>query len=115
MIPELNDLLDEGTWLAWRESALVPQLVTDLLTTDETRAEFVEGARLLRLDANGKHIKPQQLVIADVLNFGHKFNDILVPRRGTKTTSIEAVLVGRCALREDYAVGAVQARHHYPV
>lgn len=103
--PELSDLLNEATWLEWRESALTPQVVTDLVSTDQTRAEFVEGARLLRLDANGKHIKPQQLVIADVLNAGQKFNDILVPRRGTKTTSIEAVLVGRCALREDYAVG----------
>jgi hypothetical protein len=98
-------LLDESTWLEWRSTALTPQILTDLHTSDQTRAEFVEGARLLRLDANGKHIKPQQLLIADVLNAGHKFNDVLVPRRGTKTTSIEAVLVGRCALREEYAVG----------
>ena len=103
--PTLQDLLVEATWLEWREAALTPQIVTDLVSTDQTRAEFVEGARLLRLDAGGKHIKPQQLLIADVLNAGYKFNDILVPRRGTKTTSIEAVLVGRCALREDYAVG----------
>jgi hypothetical protein len=84
--------------------------MTDLVTTEDTRREFLEGARLLRLDRRrradgGFGPSPIQLVIADMLNAGRKFNGVLEPRRTTKTTAIQAVILGRCSMREDYLVG----------
>ena len=110
--PTLEDLLREENWLQWR--ALVPAQplkMTELVTTEQSRAEFIEGSRILRLDERRRGgdglsgPSPIQLMIADVLNAGHKFNGIMEPRRTTKTTSIQAVALGRCALREDYQVG----------
>nr|WP_274637068.1 hypothetical protein [Microbacterium bovistercoris] len=111
--PTLHDLLDEATWLEWRARAeAFPALVsTDLVTTEQTRAEFVEGARLLRLDHkeragdHGHGPSPVQLLVADTLNAGRFMNVIFEPRRTTKTTSVQAVLLGRCTYREDYQVG----------
>lgn len=109
--PTLTDLLVEATWLELRSKVIDPLHVTDMVTTDQTRAEFVEGARLLRLDHftragdGGTGPTPIQLAIADMLNAGHFLNGVLEPRRTTKTTSIQAVLLGRCTYREDYQVG----------
>jgi hypothetical protein len=109
--PTLDDLLSEANWLEWR-SLCLPSLLptTEMVTTDQTRAEFVYGARLLRLDRRPRlggvcGPTPIQLVIADTLNAGKKLNGVLEPRRTTKTTSIEAVILGRCEHREDYQVG----------
>ncbi|KIC59953.1 hypothetical protein [Microbacterium hominis] len=101
-LPNLDDLLREENWLELRDSALTPQFLTELVTTEQSRAEFVEGARLLRLDQNGKHVFGHQLLIADMLNAGHETNGLIVPRRSAKTTSILAVALGRCTVREDY-------------
>ncbi|WP_161608037.1 hypothetical protein, partial [Leucobacter chironomi] len=49
--------------------------------------------------------QPQQLFLADVLNAGHQRNAFLVPRRSSKSTTFNAVAVGRAAHREDYRVG----------
>jgi hypothetical protein len=110
--PTLADLQHEATWLEWRDRAVPALHATDLATTDDSRAEFLEGARLLRLDQPSRRRftgelgpTPIQLVIADMLNAGHKLNAVLEPRRAAKTTSIEAVLLGRCTYREDYIVG----------
>src|SRR6185503_10847389 len=90
---------------------MVPLISTELITTDQSRAEFVEGARLLRLDKmiragdGGTGPTPIQLAIADMLNAGYFKNGVLEPRRTTKTTSVQAVLLGRCSIREDYVVG----------
>jgi len=108
--PTLADLHDEATWLEWRALAeAVPAVrVTDLVSTEQTRAEFLHGARLLRLDkfvrAGDQQTGPSpvQLLVADVLNAGRKHNAILEPRRTTKTTSVQAVLLGRCAMRANY-------------
>lgn len=112
LTPTLDDLLDEATWLEYRDLAVPALHSTEFVTTDETRAEFVEGARLLRLDApsrrradGGVGPTPIQLAIADMLNAGAFLNGVLEPRRTTKTTSIEAVILGRCTYREDYIVG----------
>ncbi|MCM3779869.1 hypothetical protein [Microbacterium hydrocarbonoxydans] len=81
------------------------------MTTEDSRREFLEGARLLRLDQRrnfaGEIVGPTpiQLAITDTLAAGLKVNGILEPRRTTKTTAIQATLIGRCALREDYLVG----------
>jgi hypothetical protein len=112
VLPTLADLQDEATWLEWR--ARVPgeaAALTDLVSTDESRAEFLEGARLLRLDQRrragdgGMGPSPLQLVIADMLAARRKFNGILDPRRSTKTTSIQCVILGRCHYNDDTMVG----------
>lgn len=109
--PTLEDLQSEATWLERR--ALIPEPLhsTGFVTTEESRREFLEGARLLRLDKlrnyAGETVGPTpiQLAIADTLAAGHKLNGILEPRRTTKTTAIQATLLGRCSLREDHLVG----------
>lgn len=109
--PTLADLQDEATWLERR--ALIPEPLhsTGFVTTEDSRREFLEGARILRLDQRrnfaGEIVGPTpiQLAIADTLAAGMKVNGILEPRRTTKTTAVQATLLGRCSLREDYLVG----------
>lgn len=115
MLPTMEDLRAEATWLEWRSLIPTPTAVTEMVTTDETRAEFLEGARLLRMDKRrrsdgGFGPSPIQLVIADMLNAGRKFNGIMEPRRTTKTTAVQAVIMGRCSLRDDYLVGWTMAK-----
>jgi hypothetical protein len=111
MSPTLEDLHDEATWLEWRSRIPAASHVTEMVTTEQTRAEFLEGARLLRMDVRRRGgdglpgPAPLQLAIADMLNAGRKFNGIMEPRRSTKTTAIQAVILGRCSLREDYLAG----------
>lgn len=108
--PSLTDLLDESTWLEWRSriDELPVLRRTEMVTTDQSRAEFVEGARLLRLDRmvragdGGTGPTPIQLAVADTINAGVFLNGIMEPRRTTKTTSVGCVLVGRCMVRTDY-------------
>lgn len=113
LTPTLADLWSEANWLEWRSR--VDQLpairLTDLVTTEQSRGEFIEGSRLLRLDkrvraGDGGHgPSPAQLMIADVLAAGRFLNAIFEGRRVTKTTAVQAVLMGRCYHREDYQVG----------
>lgn len=113
MTPTLTDLHNEATWLEWRSRIEhMPFIRLDrLVTTDQSRAEFLEGARLLRLDRlvragdGGSGPTPIQLAIADLLASGTFLNGIGEPRRTTKTTSVQAVMVGRCRLHDDYQVG----------
>ncbi|WP_315551271.1 hypothetical protein [Microbacterium aurum] len=116
VVPSMADLQDEATWLEWRSRIPTPTHVTDLVTTEDARREFLEGARLLRMDVRRRGgdgltgPSPVQLVIADMLNAGRKFNGIMEPRRSTKTTAIQAVILGRCTFREDYLVGWTLAK-----
>lgn len=111
--PLLADLWSEANWLEWRAraEAFKPVRLTELVTTEQSRGEFIEGARLLRLDQRqragdlGFGPSPGQLLIADVLAAGRFMNVIFEPRRMTKTTAVQAVLLGRCYHREDYQVG----------
>lgn len=111
--PLLSDLWSESNWLEWRAraEAFQPVKLTQLVSTPQSRGEFIEGARLLRLDHRqragdgGYGPSPLQLLVADVLAAGKFMNAIFEPRRATKTTAIQAVLLGRCWHREDYAVG----------
>lgn len=108
--PTLADLQSEANWLEWRSR--IEQLPvlrrTEMVTTDQSRAEFIEGARLLRLDHmvragdGGTGPTPIQLAVADIINAGTFLNGIMEPRRTTKTTSVGCVLVGRCMVRSDY-------------
>lgn len=109
--PAFDELQDEATWLEWRSLAMPPTISTELVTTEQSRREFLHGARLLMLDKrrryDGRVIGPTpiQLVITDVMNSPARRVAILEPRRTTKTTAIQATLLGRCSLREDYIVG----------
>lgn len=106
-----NDLSTERAWLALRRKALKPKHVSKLVTTQDDRDEFLEGARLLRFHGDsakpGMSPQPQQLLLADVLAAGHKRNSLLLPRRSSKSTSAIAVGLGRAATREDYRVGVL--------
>lgn len=109
--PTLKDLENEATWLERRALIPAPLYITELVTTERSRAEFLEGARLLRLDRlrnfAGEMIGPTpiQLVVSDLLAAGVKMNAVLEPRRTGKTSGIQATLMGRCSLRDDYLVG----------
>lgn len=109
--PTLADLQNEATWLERRALIPPPLFATEMVTTEQSRAEFLEGARLLRLDQlrnyQGETIGPTpiQLAVADTLAAGRKMNGINEPRRTGKTSGTQAVLMGRCSLREDYLVG----------
>ncbi len=109
--PTLADLQNEATWLERRSLIPDPLVPATMVTTEDSRREFLEGARLLRLDQlrnfEGETIgpSPAQLAVADTIAAGASLTAILEPRRTGKTSGIQAVLVGRCSLREDYLVG----------
>lgn len=111
--PRIQDLFDEGNWLEWRAQAerFGAVKLTEMVTTEESRLEFLEGARLLRFDErpragdDGRGPSPMQLMVVDVLTAGKFMNAIFEPRRSTKTTAVQALLLGRCAYRPDYQVG----------
>lgn len=60
---------------------------------------------MLGLIGRAKRLVPQQMWLADVVNAGCQIVGVLMPRRSTKTTSIIALMLGRCAERPDYVVG----------
>jgi hypothetical protein len=98
--------------IEFRDSHVSPRFVSSFDGAHRYRDEFLEGARLLGLGTTRKPIHPQQFVIADALNACtadgiplFSTMGVCIPRRATKTTSVFAVLLGRCALREDYQVG----------
>lgn len=111
--PTLADLRSEANWLEWRSRIehLGAVRLDTLVTTEQSRGEFITGARLLRLDERqragdgGKGPSPMQLMVADLLAAGKFMNAIFEPRRSTKTTGVQAVMLGRCWHREDYQVG----------
>ncbi|SDO77718.1 hypothetical protein SAMN04487848_2059 [Microbacterium sp. ru370.1] len=111
--PLLTDLWSEANWLEWRSRLDPLHLISSptLVTTEQSRGEFIEGARLLRLDKRsragdgGMGPSPAQLMVADLLAAGVFMNAIDEARRSTKTTAVQAVMLGRCYHREDYQVG----------
>lgn len=113
LTPTLTDLWSEANWLEWRSRIdhLTPIKLTELVTTEQSRGEFIQGARMLRLDQRqragdgGFGPSPMQLLVADVLAAGRFMNAFFEPRRSTKTTAVQAVALGRCWAREDYTVG----------
>lgn len=93
-----EELREESAWIAFRDLALDPLYCSDLVTTEETRAEFIEGCRLLGLT----FVFPHQLLIADMLNSGKRTNGALLPRQVGKTKTLTIIALGRCALRPKY-------------
>lgn len=111
--PTLADLWSEANWLEWRSQIehLSPIRLDELVTTERSRGEFIQGSHLLRLDHReragdgGTGPSPMQLMVADLLAAGKFMNVIFEPRRSTKTTAVQAVMLGRCWTREDYTIG----------
>lgn len=93
-----EELREESAWVAFRDLALTPLFCSDLVTTEQTRAEFIEGCRLLGLT----FVFPHQLLIADMLNAGMRTNGALLPRQVGKTKTLTIIVLGRCALRPKY-------------
>lgn len=111
--PTLADLWSEANWLEWRSRIehLAPIRLDALVTTEQSRGEFIQGAHLLRLDHRqragdmGRGPSPMQLMVADLLAAGNFMNVVFEPRRSTKTTAVQAVMLGRCWSRDDYTIG----------
>lgn len=91
--------LDE--WDSVRSEGIAPKYVSKLTDDNELRDEFLAGAEMLGLVGRRKTLKPQQLYLADALQAGPKRFAVCMPRRATKTTTILAVLIGRCLRRPD--------------
>lgn len=96
-------LMDQAAWLALRATALEPDQVTALRTTERDRREFLTGMQIMGQlqdrDGGTQDPVPQQLLLVDMLAAGETINSVLMPRRSTKTTTILAVILGRCACR----------------
>ncbi|MEX1079811.1 MAG: hypothetical protein WED09_11960 [Homoserinimonas sp.] len=104
-----HELLDESAWLALRDSGIEPLHATEMVTTADSRAEFLVGAWLLdRTVKDGgllNNIKPQMLRVVDVLAAGRLINGVIEPRRSSKTTTLFCILLGRCYLRDVHFAG----------
>lgn len=102
-------LFGEEGWLELRGRALAPLNVSELVTTERDRLEFLRGATMLRFFGpramTGRAPQPQQLVVVDALAAGRQRNAHLLPRRSSKSTTLIAIGLGRAESREDYRVG----------
>ena len=92
-------------WVLVRDGGIAPLNESPLADSDVGRWEFMRGAELLGLVGRSKDLKPQQLRLADVCNMGRQTVAVLLPRRSAKTTSLFALALGRCAMRDEYLVG----------
>lgn len=91
-----------GAWESLKADGVPPRRVADACASDAERREFLEGSRLLNLWGGRRSLKPQQLVLADSLCSGHGSAGVLMPRRSSKTTTLNAFGLGRVACREEY-------------
>ncbi len=109
---EAHPLLNEEAWTALRDSGRRPLDESPLVTTYQSRAEFLVGAWILdklvppRLGGSLLgNLQPQMLRTADILAAERFENGILEPRRSSKTTSLWCVQLGRAWMRPVYMVG----------
>lgn len=105
----LSSVLALAEWDDVRDSHVPPRYRSEYTGSAPYRAEFIEGCRLLGIDSE---LYPQQLVLADAINAVTpegmplaRFFAALLPRRSSKTTTILAIVLGRCMLRANYLVG----------
>jgi hypothetical protein len=94
-------------WDKTRSEALSPRVVSDQAESGSDltdRASFLHGAKAIGLVGRRLELKPHQLLVPEVLDRGHEFNAVLMPRRSSKTTSVVAWALGRCFTRDDYLV-----------
>jgi len=97
-----------GDWEVVRDSHVPPVHVSSFAGSEAYRGEVLAGCRMLGL----RVVHPQQLLTADAVNAADAegvpvspFVGVLMPRRSSKTTTLIALLLGRCLEREDYLVG----------
>lgn len=108
-----HPLLDEANWIELRDRGRDPLDESELVTTYQSRAEFLVGVWMLNLTVKpqyggllGSLVKaPQMLREADVIAAGRRRNAVLMPRRSSKTTTLWCVLVGRCYMRPMHMAG----------
>lgn len=107
-----HPLLEEAAWVALRDSGRAPFDRSAMVTTYQSRAEFLVGAWLIDKvvppQLGGSllaSLKPQMLVENDVISAGQLKNAILMPRRSSKTTTLWCVLLGRCYMRPMHQAG----------
>jgi hypothetical protein len=85
-----------------RDSGITPLFQSELSTNQQARDEFLTGLWLLgKLDTP----YPQMLRVVDMLNGCKLMNAVIMPRRSSKTTTMFAVLLGRCFLRPEHMAG----------
>lgn len=96
-------------WDEVRDRVVPPKYRSELGHSEQGRLEFLVGAALmgLRFDPDADPmtpgvLKPQQLLVSDLLDVPHDEYVFEIPRRASKTTSILLKLLGRCALRPGY-------------
>ncbi|CAI9386081.1 hypothetical protein [Microbacterium sp. T2.11-28] len=99
---QAHHLLDEDAWIAFRDAGIAPLHESELVTSEEARAEFLVGAWLLGLLST---IQPQMLRVVDMLTAGKMMNAVIMPRRSSKTTTLFCILLGRCYLRPVHLAG----------
>lgn len=90
-----------GEWDAVRDSGIEPLYCSALSDDEAMREEFLSGAEMLGLIGGRKTLKAQQLRLADALQMHTERMGVCWPRRATKTTTILAVLIGRCLRRPE--------------
>ena len=107
-----HELLDEAAWVAYRDAGRPPFERTALVTSYQSRAEFLVGAWLIdkvvppQLGGSLlKNLQPQMLAEVDTLAAGAFRNAVLMPRRSSKTTTLWCVLLGRCYMRPMHQAG----------
>lgn len=107
-----HPLIDEAAWVALRDSGRDPLDQSELVTTHQSRVEFLVGAwiidKIVPVRMGGsllKNLQPQMLREADVLAAERFKNAVLMPRRSSKTTSLWCVLLGRCWMRPLHMAG----------
>jgi hypothetical protein len=91
-------------WDETKALGIKPLHASDSDGTEQLRAEFLQGAQALGVIGRGLELKPQQLLVGDILNSPMRYFGVLMPRRSTKTTSILATALGRCLTRPGYKV-----------
>lgn len=108
-----HPLMAEAAWIELRDSGRDPLDESELVTTYQTRAEFLVGAWIVselvprRVAAGGLlgNLQPQMLREADVLAAKRFANAVLMPRRSAKTTTLWCILLGRCWMQPVYMAG----------
>jgi hypothetical protein len=108
-----------GSWREHAASGISPRVVTEGTASARDQEAWEAGFKLLRLDLAKRGALPQQLKTVDVVSCGRRFAVVLEPRQSSKTTTIEAYLLGLCAtvpgIQIAYAVGTTgkAGRDHY--
>ncbi len=91
-------------WNATKAKGIKPLHCSESKGNEQNRTEFLHGAHALGVIGRDLQLKPQQLLVADVLGAPLKYFGVLMARRSSKTTSILAVAIGRCLSRPGYKV-----------